>query len=458
MTALAFCSVVPFILRRPAVYEVEITSGYAFMMLALYLLASGCAPADRLATRARKPVLGARLRGETGAHAGRGAGGIARLRRRHAELSEPACQAGSALRRDHLRPDRCPAVLGPLVQLRRFRIAVPIRLPDALGGTDVRSLHLFSFAYMSPSLTYMLINPIYFTFSFPFVGFTSGALPVTLPQGYSSKRWLACWCQHRSSSSAGGFPSSRGTRNSAESGAVLFAIAAFGLLGMLLVAYSIWGVTQECDVDYVSLLLIPALLGVVRSCPRRTDGVGMYSRLPVSRATLYASFVGFAISFTGYYGMLQENNPGTYWTLERATSFIPTAITAIAGHPDIVRVYYPEEIGAYQPTLTDVRVRVSAAARRRRVTGQLVAAAAEVRADAGFGTTNRPDLELREQGPPRERQQTLGCGRCPPRRWAGPDQAFRAVRPGGDDRPCHLRQGEVIRHCRFPTACRVGLG
>jgi len=73
-------------------------------------------------------------------------------------------------------------------------------------------------------------------------------------------------------------------------------------------------------------------------------------------AILYASFVGFAISFTGYYGMLQENNPGTYWTLERATSFIPTAITAIEGHPDVVRVYYPQEIGTYQPTLTDVRV------------------------------------------------------------------------------------------------------
>ena len=358
VTALAFCSVVPFILRRPAVYEVEILSGYAFMMLALYLLASGCLRTRLVAWRLGLGSLCLGL-----AFGGRPV--LTPVAALAALLAFAVVMRNSANR--HVKPVlRYGAIifapigvllfLALLYNFARFGSPFQYGYPYALGGTDVRSLHLFSFAYMSPSLTYMLINPIYFTFSFPFVGFNTGALPVTLPPGYIVETVAGVLVTTPFLILSGGIPFiGRHDRASREFRMVLYAIAAFGLLGMLLVAYSIWGVTQECEVDYVSLLLIPALV-VWCEATRARRWRGLVLKVVGVAAILYASFVGFAISFTGYYGMLQENNPGSYWTLERATSFIPTAITAIEGHPDIVRVYYPQEIGTYQPTLTDVRV------------------------------------------------------------------------------------------------------
>jgi hypothetical protein len=358
VTALALCSVVPFILRRPAVYEVEILSGYAFMMLALYLLASGCLRARLIAWRLGLGSLCLGL-----AFGGRPvlmpvallaalltfAVAMRNPANRHVK---PVLRYGAII----FAPIGVVLFLALLYNFARFGSPFQYGYSYALGGEDVRSLHLFSFAYMSPSLTYILISPIYFTFSFPFVGFTSGMLPVTVPQGYILETVAGVLVTTPFLVLAGGIPFvGRRDRESREFRAVLFAIAAFGLLAMLLVAYSIWGVTQECEVDYVSLLLIPALL-VWCEVTRAKRWRGLILKVAGVAAILYASFVGFAISFTGYYDMLQENNPGTYWTLERATSFIPTAITALEGHPDLVRVYYPSEIGADQPTLTDVRV------------------------------------------------------------------------------------------------------
>jgi len=358
VTALAFCSVVPFILRRPAVYEVEITSGYAFMMLALYLLVSGCLRARPIAWRLGLGSLCLGL-----AFGGRPV--LTPVALLAALLTFAVAMRNSENR--HIKPVLRYGViifapiglllfLALLYNFARFGSPFQYGYPYALGSTEVRNLHLFSFAYMSPSLTYMLISPIYFTFSFPFVGFTSGMLPVTLPQGYITETVAGVLVTTPFLVLAGAIPFvGRRDRASREFRAVLSAIAAFGLLAMLLVAYSIWGVTQECEVDYVSLLLVPALL-VWCEITRARRWRGLILKAAGVAAILYASFVGFAISFTGYYGMLQENNPGTYWNLERATSFIPTAITAIEGHPDLVRVYYPGEIGADQPTLTDVRV------------------------------------------------------------------------------------------------------
>ena len=53
VVALAFSNVAPFILRRPAVYEVAISAGYCFVFVGLYLLASGA-----LAERPSLPRLG----------------------------------------------------------------------------------------------------------------------------------------------------------------------------------------------------------------------------------------------------------------------------------------------------------------------------------------------------------------------------------------------------------------
>src|SRR5215469_12848612 len=62
-------------------------------------------------------------------------------------------------------------------------------------------------------------------------------------------------------------------------------------------------------------------------------------------AVIYGCIVGAAISMYGYYDLLRVNDPGTYWALDRMTSFVPTLATMASGHPEIVRVIAPENCG-----------------------------------------------------------------------------------------------------------------
>jgi hypothetical protein len=53
----------------------------------------------------------------------------------------------------------------------------------------------------------------------------------------------------------------------------------------------------------------------------------------------FGCLIGFAISFSGYYDGLRTTHPDTYWSLNRLTSPLPTAVTMILGHPVIARVF-----------------------------------------------------------------------------------------------------------------------
>jgi hypothetical protein len=358
VTALAFCSVIPFLLRRPAVYEVEIASGHAFMMLALYLLASGCL---RSRLSAWRLGLGSLCLGL--AFGGRPVlTPVALL---------AALLAFAVVIRDpqnrHVRPVlRFGAIVflpvGALLLLAltynfvRFGSPFEYGLQYALGGSYVRNLHLFSFRYMIPSLTYALVKPIHLSLSFPYVALSSSLLPVSLPPGYIVGPVAGVLVTTPFLVFVGGVPFvGSHHRADREFRAVLFSAAVLGLLSLLAVTFAIWGVTQEPEVDYVPLLLIPALLVWCALCQRRGWRRLVARSLGVA-LIVYAAFVGLALSFTGYYDWLFVNNPGTFWNLERLTSFIPTTITKLEGHPDLVRVYYSGGEGAYQPTLDGVRV------------------------------------------------------------------------------------------------------
>jgi len=358
VTALAFCSVIPFILRRPAVYEVEISSGYAFMMLALYLLASGCLRRRLIAWRLGLGSLCLGL-----AFGGRPV--LTPVALLAALLTFAVIMRNGANR--HLNPViRYGAlVFGPMGVLgclalayNHVRFGSPLQygLSYAISGSYIRNLHLFNFSYMVPSLTYILINPIYFSLSFPYVALSPQLLPVTLPPGYIVESVAGILVTTPFLLFAAGIPFvGQRDRASREFRTALYAMAGLGLLSLLLVAFTIWGVTQEVEVDYVTLLLVPALL-VWCALTRGRGWQRSVTRVIGAAAILYASLIGFAVSFSGYYDALLQNNAGEFWTLERLTSFIPTTITELVGHPDLVRVYYIGGGGTFQPTLTGARV------------------------------------------------------------------------------------------------------
>jgi hypothetical protein len=66
----------------------------------------------------------------------------------------------------------------------------------------------------------------------------------------------------------------------------------------------------------------------------------------------YSCVVGLTISLTGPNDELRTGNPSVYDSLESATSFLPTALTVVSGHADIVRIIdplasYPANLGVY---------------------------------------------------------------------------------------------------------------
>ena len=270
LAALALCSVVPFMLRRPAVYEVEIISGYAFLMLALYLLASGCLRSRLVAWRLG---LGSLCLGLAfGARAV-----LIPVTLLAAALVFVVVLHDTANRRTKQVLSYGSLIFVPLgvvlllaLAYNYARFGSPFQYGNeySLGGVYTRNLHLFSLRYLRPGLTYMVFKPIYFTLSFPYVGLTNFPLPASLPAGYSIE-------------AIGGFLDTTpfvvllggiafvGLRDrmSREFRAVLLALTALGVLGLLTVAFAIWDVTQEYEADYLSLLLIPALL-VWSSAPR----------------------------------------------------------------------------------------------------------------------------------------------------------------------------------------------
>jgi 4-amino-4-deoxy-L-arabinose transferase-like glycosyltransferase len=168
--ALGFATAIPFILRRPAIYEVAISCGAAFMMLALYLvfrgLFRGGAPSLRalagaslcvgLAFDARPPMI---------------VGGAVLLGAAVVLWSREDTPA-AARRRITL------ALLGPLVVCVlltflyndvRFGSPAQFGVSYQLAGVDQQTRPTFELAYLPPGLYNYLLAPPRVALTFPHV-------------------------------------------------------------------------------------------------------------------------------------------------------------------------------------------------------------------------------------------------------------------------------------------------
>jgi hypothetical protein len=116
-------------------------------------------------------------------------------------------------------------------------------------------------------------------------------------------------------------------------------MVAAGALTILLLAFMLWGTTQRYEVDFVSLLLIPALLvwyavlvRVGRRWPRRMAVAAG------SVAVLWGSVAGLAESFKGYTDGFATNEPKQYRTLVDAFSPLSRLLASAKGGPVVSRV------------------------------------------------------------------------------------------------------------------------
>jgi hypothetical protein len=338
--ALTLSTAVPFLLRRPDVYEAAIASGYCFTMagiwLALTIVTAERVSARRLALMSlcfglafgARPTLGIvalvmvpcwwHLRGTVP------------RRRLLASLLLPVGVCGSALM---------------AYNAARFGDPFEVGGSYVLAGINQHVTRLGDPAYVPPGIWYYLVAPPRPSIVFPFlrlgpppfypgsvpaqygtVEITGGLLPMTpIVVLALALPWLA-------------------RRRPTVLGAAatpLMVGAGAGLAILLFVAYEFTGTTERYEVDFVGLVLLAALAGWLGLERVLTGRRARLLRLGGAVLVVWGCLTGLAISFNGYYNLLKATHPGVWRTLEGAGSPLSTLMAMVAGRPVIAEVSAP---------------------------------------------------------------------------------------------------------------------
>jgi hypothetical protein len=343
---LALTNAAPFLLRRPAQYEVAISAGYCFEMLGLLAVLIA---ALRDPPRWRLLALGSLSLGlAVGARPTLAVGGAVAV-----AVALYLISRGSRPIRvliPALAPFLVCVVLLAAYNAVRFGSPTEFGQHYQLAGLDDTKKATDQLSYVPPGVFTYLFVPARMALTFPhFFLMTDTEYPFGLPAGYTGTvtgggaeptgglfptmpitlvllglPWL--WYRH-----------SRAERDPLMAASFLAALA---LAVVLLLSWALWGTTQRYEVDFASFALLAAflvwaiLLERKRGQRRRrmvVAGVGIF-------LTAVGCAVGTAVSFTGYYDTLRVEHPGLFSTLEDVTSPFATLATMVADKPVLVRV------------------------------------------------------------------------------------------------------------------------
>jgi hypothetical protein len=341
VVALALSNVAPFVLRRPAVYEVAISAGYCFVFAGLYLLASGA-----LRERPSLPRLGL----------GSLCLGLAGGCRPHLLVVGAAavvCWWWLTRGKDRTTRLRLGAVLGgPFVvcvaalliyNVARFHSPTEFGQTYQLAGVEMRKKQTFELGYIVPGLYYYLLAPARLTLDFPYFRLPPPpAYPGHVPAGYDGVEVTGGLLPNMPILvfllGAVPFVLTRRLRLPSGLGEIAALLVCLGGALILALSFAFWGTTMRYEMDFTSLILLAALLvwlaafAATKRLMRRVVAVGGVVLVA------YGALVGVAISMTGYYDSLRTGSPGQYRALERLFSPLPTLATMIVGRPVLVDV------------------------------------------------------------------------------------------------------------------------
>lgn len=349
--ALAFGTAVPFVLRRPAIYEVAITAGACFLMVWLYCLIRGFADLRRPRVRLL-------------ACAGVAAGLAFASRPTMIALLIPLALIAAAFWRLSgaplgLRRRVAVALLTPMLLSialigwyndARFGSPTQYGLPYQIASQDQSHFKTLNPVYLPTGLYDYLFAPPRVAVTFPYIFLppppspptpvpsnaliepTGGIVPMEPIVVFAVALPLLYWRRRRSTD-----PDS--VRN------LSLVAGCLGLLGGVIavgIALSLPGTTERYEVDFDLLLTLAGLLAWLALL--RTVGPG-------SRRTLvkvvgvvmiaWGCFTGVATSMTGYYSLLDKYHPGVFDALEDITAPLPVAATVLLGRPLIARIEDP---------------------------------------------------------------------------------------------------------------------
>ena len=348
---LALTNVAPFILRRPAQYEVAIGSGYCFEMAGILLIVSAVLAAT---PSSRRLALGSLCLGlAIGSRPDLLAGGAAAL--------------AGALYLIYWRKQRRGVLVAALTPLficglllasynyARFGSIAENGQHYQLASFDVTIKRAEQLAYVPPGLfTYLLVPPrLALTFPHVFL-MDERQYPLSLPRGYDGSP--GGWSPEQAGGVLPTMPivllvlmlpavwwRARRSERPALIIATGFTCLALAIAGLL--SWALWGTTQRYEVDFATLFLIPAFLLWAMLLARYAGRKRLRRGVAVAGITLtaFGAVVGTAVSVTGPFDWtsLLASHPGVFRTLEDATSPLATLASMEVGKPVVVRVSGP---------------------------------------------------------------------------------------------------------------------
>ena len=354
LVGLALTNTVPFLLRRPIQYEVAIASGYCFEMAGLWLMVTAVLGPE---LRRWRMVVGSLCLGlALGARPTLAVGGAVAVA---AVIWEHKRRSGSyRVRGDRETLKLLIYALGPFVvcgmllafyNYVRFGGFTNFGERLELAGIDQTKTRFYSLSYVFPGLFTYLLLPARVALTFPHAFLrTAASDPFTLPSGYAGGSSLA------GEPTGGVFttmpitllllalpPLWRWYRHG-ERRAVVAAtgLTILGLLVVTLVSWALFGTTERYEVDFVSLLLIPAFVVWAMLLARARPKTAARRVWAISGVvlTLFGAAIGTAISVTGYSDLLRLEHPGMFNELEDVTGPFATVATMIGGSPQIARI------------------------------------------------------------------------------------------------------------------------
>jgi hypothetical protein len=338
---LACATSVPFLLRRPAVYEEAISAGFCFtmagLMIAVRVIAQRRASLGPLlimslcfglAAGARPPLIAVAL---VMVPVYLGLRGTRPDRQLLAALAAPFA-----------------ACVALLLAYNYARFGNPLEVGQSynLAGYDPRTARLGRAAYVVPNLWYYLLSPPRPTILFPFLALAPPPLtyPLSASAGNPTREitgglfamtpllvfaFALPWLRLRRPRALGALANP------------LLIAAGAGLFVLLFLSFEFFGSTERYEVDFAGVFLLAALaawfaLSAGAPGPRRKA-----IRVIGGVLAVWGCLTGIAISFTGYYNLLRAEHPGTWSTLQDLTSPISTGVSMLAGHPVLAEVQAP---------------------------------------------------------------------------------------------------------------------
>lgn len=347
--AVVMGSALPFTLRRAAIYEAAICAGYCLAFAGLYLLVTSLLERPyrpyRLAIASLCFALAVGSRTTMILPALLPVAALAWiLLRERPETRRGRIGITAAL----LGPLAVCAVLLAAYNVLRFGSVTEFGQHYQLAGADMTKRTFGSFSYVLPGSWFYLLARAHITAAFPF--FHLPPPPISYPSGLPSS--------YDGLEPVGGILSNvpiallaffSWLAFRAREDRILRRLAAtLALLGaamILLLSYTLWGATMRYEVDFASLLLIPAVLTWFAFARATSRPLRRLVKTAGAAAIAWGVLFGLATGMTGYYDSLLTAQPGTYEFLERATAPLATAIVWLEGSgAQVVRVDPPTSV------------------------------------------------------------------------------------------------------------------